>query len=176
MFYFHFPRPNKRHIYATPLRSSYFVWLHYKRRYFPKSIPPMWLWLSVLQFFPRPDKTLVSVCITGTECVLTINVVQKNTCLNWMEQHISSPTHSKCLYLSFTQSRHVLLEITQFRYLPKWQSCKKVLLKSWQVNVKKKKKKKEKKKQKEKKKKKKKKTAVKIKNQNPAVFRLLLPL
>ena len=27
-----------------------------------------------------------------------------------MEQHISSPTHSKRLYLSFTQSRHVLLE------------------------------------------------------------------
>ena len=27
-----------------------------------------------------------------------------------MEQHISSPTHIKRLYLSFTQSRHVLLE------------------------------------------------------------------
>ena len=27
-----------------------------------------------------------------------------------MEQHISSPTHIKHLYLSFTQSRHVLLE------------------------------------------------------------------
>ena len=27
-----------------------------------------------------------------------------------MEQHISSPTHSKRLYLPFTQSRHVLLE------------------------------------------------------------------
>ena len=27
-----------------------------------------------------------------------------------MEQHNSSPTHIKHLYLSFTQSRHVLLE------------------------------------------------------------------
>ena len=107
---FYFPWPNKRHIYATPLRSSYFVWLHYKWRYFPHSIPPMWLCLSVLQFVPRPDKTLVSVCVMGTEGVLTINVVQKSICLNWMQQHISSPTHSKCLYLSFTQSRHVLLE------------------------------------------------------------------
>ena len=53
---------------------------------------------------------LVSVCVAGTEGDLTINVVQKSTCLNWMEQHISSPTHSMCLYLSFTQSRHVLLE------------------------------------------------------------------
>ena len=107
---FYFLRPNKRHIYATPLRSSYFVWLHYKWRYFPQSIPPMWLCLSVLQFVPRPGKTLVSVCVAGTEGVVTINVVQKSTCLNWMEQHISSPTHSKCLYLSFSQSRHVLLE------------------------------------------------------------------
>ena len=106
---FYFPRPNKRHIYVTPLRSSYFVWLHYKRRYFPQSIPPMWLCLSVLQFVLRPDKILVSVYLAGTEGVLTINVVQKSTCLNWMEQHISSPTHSKCLYLSFTQSRHVFL-------------------------------------------------------------------
>ena len=122
---FYFPRPNKRHIYATPLRSSYFVWLHYKRS-FPQSIPLMWLCLSVLQFVPRPDNTLVSVCITGTESILMINVVQKSTCLNWMEQHISSPTHSKCLYLSFIQSRHVLLETTQFRYmyLPEWQACK----------------------------------------------------
>ena len=47
----------------------------------------------------------LSVCVTGTE-----GVVQKSTCLNWMEQHISSPTYSKRLYLSVTQSRHVLLE------------------------------------------------------------------
>ena len=106
----YFPRPDKRHIYGIPLWSSYFVWLHYKRRYFPQSIPPMWLCLSVLQFVPRSDKTLVSVCVVGTEGVLTINEVQKSTCLDWMEQHISSPTHSKRLYLSFTQSRHVLLE------------------------------------------------------------------
>ena len=86
------------------LWSSYFVWLHYiKRRYFPQS---MWLCLSVLQFVPRPDKT---ICVAGTDGVLTINIVQKSTCLNWMEQHISSPTHNKRLYLSFTQSRHVLL-------------------------------------------------------------------
>ena len=26
----YFPRPNKRRLYATPLRSSYLVWLHYK--------------------------------------------------------------------------------------------------------------------------------------------------
>ena len=70
----------------------------------------MWLCLSVLQFVRRQHKTFVSVCVAGTEGVLTINVVQKSTCLNWMEQHISSPTHSKRLYRSFTQSRHVLLE------------------------------------------------------------------
>ena len=54
----------------------------------------------------------LNVCVAGTEGVLWINVhvVQKSPCLNWMEQHISSPTHSKRLYLSFTQSRHVLLE------------------------------------------------------------------
>ena len=46
-----------------------------------------------------------SVCVAGTE-----GVVQKSTCLNWMEQHISIPTHSKRLNLSFTQSRPVLLE------------------------------------------------------------------
>ena len=52
-----------------------------------------------------------------------------------MEQHISSPTHNKRLYLSFTQSRHVLPRITVLQN---------VLLKSRQEYVKKKKKKKKK--------------------------------
>ena len=58
----------------------------------------------------KTGRDLVSVCLARTKCLLTLNVVQKSTCLNWLEQHISSPTHSKRLYLSFTQSRHVLLE------------------------------------------------------------------
>ena len=33
----YFPRPNKRYIYATPLRRIYFLWLHYKLQQFSVS-------------------------------------------------------------------------------------------------------------------------------------------
>ena len=54
----YFPRPNKRHIYATPLRSSYLVWLHYKRTYirWVKFLNKIyWVSWDVL-YFPRPNK------------------------------------------------------------------------------------------------------------------------
>ena len=61
----YFSRPNKHHIYVTPLWSSYFVWLHYKKWFYTFMQIQLMLWRIVL---------LSSVVIKRVHCSYFNNI------------------------------------------------------------------------------------------------------